>query len=91
MARPWRAAVKETAKAAKLEAFVTKNSASASKAKAAQSRQKQLDAMQGRLEEVLADAGGGKDLGNGPGDSKRVALTLPVPPAGRGSLVRCPY
>ena len=77
-----RAASKEAAKAAKLEQFVAKNSARASTAKAAKSKAKQLQGVLENLEELEELTGGGKDLGAGPGDAKRVTFRLPDPPDG---------
>ena len=77
-----RAASKEAAKAAKLEQFVAKNSARASTAKAAKSKAKQLQGVLENLEELEEATGGGKELGSGPGDAKRVTFRLPDPPDG---------
>ena len=78
-----RAADKAKAKAAKLERFVAKNSARASTAAAARSRAKQLEGVRTDLEALAEEtATGGGALGEGPGDRKRVSLTLPPAPAG---------
>ena len=76
------AAAKASAKAAKLETFVAKNSARASTAAAARSRAKQLEGVRADLEALAVETGGGKDLGDGPGDAKKVVLRLPDPPEG---------
>ena len=76
------AAAKASAKAAKLERFVAKNSARASTAAAARSRARQLEGVREDLEALAEETGGGGDLGDGPGDARRVSLTLPPAPEG---------
>lgn len=76
------AAAKASAKAAKLERFVAKNSARASTAAAARSRARQLEGVREDLEALAEETGGGRDLGDGPGDARRVSLTLPPAPEG---------
>ena len=61
---------------------MAKNSARASTAAAARSRAKQLEGVREKLEGLASETGGGKSLGAGPGDSKRVTLRLPEPPEG---------
>ena len=61
---------------------MAKNSARASTAAAARSRAKQLEGVREKLEGLASETGGGKSLGAGPGDSKRVTLKLPEPPEG---------
>ena len=60
------AAAKASAKAAKLERFVAKNSARASTAAAARSRARQLEGVREDLEALAEETGGGGDGGDGP-------------------------
>jgi hypothetical protein len=41
-----------------------------------------IEGVREKLEDLVQETGGGKDLGAGPGDSKRVSLKLPAPPDG---------
>ncbi len=71
------------AEAAKLEGFITRFGAKATKATAAKSKQKALDKLLAAREadpELAAAAAAGAAAG--PGDASRVALTLPPPPPG---------
>jgi ATPase subunit of ABC transporter with duplicated ATPase domains len=72
------------AQAAKLENFITRFGAKATKATAAESKQKALDkllAAKENDEELNAAAAAGADAG-APGDASKVALALPPPPPG---------
>ena len=78
---------RESVKAAKLDTFITKFGAKATKASQAKSKQKALDKVNAKLEEY-EDLVGEGELGDGPGDAKKVILKLPTPPAGaRGILM----
>ena len=61
---------------------MAKNSARASTAAAARSRARQLEGVREDLEALAEETGGGGDLGDGPGDARRVSLTLPPAPEG---------
>ena len=77
---------KEGQKAAKLNEFITKFGAKATKASAAKSKAKALDKVQEKIEDLTELAGEG-DLGEGPGDAKKVVLRLPNPPQGAREIL----
>ena len=77
----------EAAKAAKLDGFITKFGAKATKASAAKSKQKALDKVSAKMEEYAELAGEG-DLGEGPGDARKVVLKLPTPPKGAKEILK---
>ena len=68
---------KQEAEAAKLEDFIRRFGAKASKASAAQSRQKALDKLRAEMAEADAEAAAAAGAA---GDAKRVTLRLPAPP-----------
>ncbi|OUS44267.1 ABC transporter ATPase component [Ostreococcus tauri] len=78
---------REAAKAAKLDGFITKFGAKATKASAAKSKQKALDKVSAKMEEYAELVGEG-DLGEGPGDAKKVILKLPTPPKGAKEILK---
>ena len=78
---------REAAKAAKLDGFITKFGAKATKASAAKSKQKALDKVSAKMEEYAELAGEG-DLGEGPGDARKVVLKLPTPPKGAKEILK---
>ena len=77
---------KEGQKAAKLNEFITKFGAKATKASAAKSKAKALDKVQEKIEDLTELAGEG-ELGEGPGDAKKVVLRLPNPPQGAREIL----
>jgi len=77
---------RESVKAAKLDTFITKFGAKATKASQAKSKQKALDKVNAKLEEY-EDLVGEGELGDGPGDAKKVILKLPTPPAGAREIL----
>ena len=71
------------AEAAKLEGFITRFGAKATKATAAKSKQKALDKLQAQREDdEELDAASAAAAASGPGDASRVSLRLPPPPPG---------
>ena len=66
--------------------FITKFGAKATKASAAKSKAKALDKVQEKIEDLTELAGEG-DLGEGPGDAKKVVLRLPNPPQGAREIL----
>jgi len=70
-----RTAEKQAAEAAKLEGFINRFGAKATKASAAKSKQKALDKLNAQRVEV------DKPVGPGAGDARSMALRLPEPPA----------
>ena len=78
---------REGVKAAKLDGFIKKFGAKATKASAAKSKQKALDKVNAKMDEYRDLAGEG-ELGDGPGDAKKVILKLPTPPKGAREIVK---
>ena len=78
---------RESAKAAKLDNFITKFGAKATKASAAKSKAKALEKVSAKMEEYAELAGEG-ELGDGPGDARKVILKLPKPPAGAREIIK---
>jgi ATP-binding cassette subfamily F protein 3 len=78
---------REGAKAAKLEGFIKKFGAKATKASAAKSKQKALDKVNAKMDDYRDSVGPGA-LGDGPGDAKKVTLKLPTPPKGAREIVK---
>lgn len=77
---------RESVKAEKLDNFINKFGAKATKASAAKSKQKALDKVTAKMEEYSEIAGDGP-LGDGPGDAHKVILKLPKPPAGAREIL----
>jgi len=77
---------REGQKAAKLDQFITKFGAKATKASAAKSKAKALEKVQETIDDLIELAGEG-DLGEGPGDAKKVVLKLPKPPQGAREIL----
>ena len=72
---------REGAKAAKLEGFIKKFGAKATKASAAKSKQKALDKVNAKMDDYRDSVGPGA-LGDGPGDAKK-SPSSSRPPKGR--------
>ena len=77
---------RENVKAEKLDNFITKFGAKATKASAAKSKQKALDKVNAKME-TFAELAGDGPLGDGPGDARKVILKLPTPPAGAREIL----
>lgn len=79
---------KQLEEKARLEDFVRRFSANASKATQAQSRQKQLDKLIAEMEANAGEAAGAAAAEGAAGDLKRVKLWLPEPPASDKVVLR---